>query len=58
MRAHIRDGRMVDDTAISRTDLEVASVELPARRMVLRDVMVDTGSEYSWIQKDVLLAAA
>lgn len=46
---------MIDDMGIFRTDLEVASLETPTRRMVLHDVMVDTGSEYSWIQKDVLL---
>lgn len=55
MRAHIRHRRMIDDMGIFRTDLEVASLEAPTRRMVLHHVMVDTGSEYSWIQNAVLL---
>ena len=46
---------MIDDMGIFRTSIEVANVATDARRRVLRDVMVDTGSEYNWIPSDVLI---
>lgn len=45
---------MIRDMGIFRTTIEVASVADPANRTVLAGVMVDTGSEYSWIPEDVL----
>src|ERR1041384_6755272 len=46
---------MIDDMGIFRTTIEVANVATDARRRVLRDVMVDAGSEYNWIPTDVLI---
>ena len=44
---------MLDDMGIFRTDLEVASLDARARVRLSR-VMVDTGSEYNWIPRDIL----
>jgi len=44
---------MLDDMGIFRTDLEIAALDAPARVRLPR-VMVDTGSEYSWIPHDTL----
>lgn len=44
----------MSDMAIFRTSIVVASLTEPARRRELEDVMVDTGSEYSWIPADIL----
>ncbi len=46
---------MIDDMGICRTDLEFAAISDPERRITLRGVMVDTGSEYNWIQREVLV---
>ena len=46
---------MIDDMGIFRTTIEIAALAAPERRRVIRDVMVDTGSEYNWIPTDVLL---
>jgi predicted aspartyl protease len=46
---------MIDDMGIFRTTIELAALNAREHRLVLRDVMVDTGSEYNWIPADVLL---
>lgn len=48
---------MIEDMGIFRTTVDVASLAAPDRRLELTDVMVDTGSEYSWIPEPVLRAA-
>src|SRR5687768_2270820 len=45
---------MIDDMGILRTTLEMAALERPDRRQILVDVMVDTGSEYSWAPEALL----
>lgn len=45
---------MIDDMGIFRATIEVASTLNPDRRLMIPDVMVDTGSEYNWISEDVL----
>ncbi len=45
---------MIDDMGIFRTSFDVANTMRPRKRVHLRDVMVDTGSEYSWVAKPVL----
>ncbi len=49
---------MIDAMGIFRTNIEVAHVARPDRRHALADVMVDTGSEYNWIPRHVLVALA
>jgi predicted aspartyl protease len=44
---------MIDDTGILRITLGVSALATPYRRD-LRDVIVGTGSEYTWIPSDVL----
>ena len=46
---------MIDDMGIFRTTISVAALASPDRRRELADVMVDTGSEYNWVPRDVLL---
>ena len=46
---------MIDDMGIFRTTIQLASLSAPARRRELRDVMVDTGSEYNWIPAETLI---
>ena len=46
---------MIDDTGIFRTTISVAALASPDRRRDLADAMVDTGSEYNWVPRDVLL---
>jgi predicted aspartyl protease len=46
---------MLDDMGIFRTTISVAALSTPDRRRELADVMVDTGSEYNWVPRDVLL---
>jgi predicted aspartyl protease len=45
---------MIDDMGIFRTTIEVSSLTNPDRRIVIADVMVDTGSEYNWISEELL----
>jgi predicted aspartyl protease len=45
---------MIDDMGIFRTTIQVAHLTQPGRRHTLTDVMVDTGSEYNWVPRDVL----
>jgi predicted aspartyl protease len=47
---------MIDDIGIFRTTVEVAHVARRDPRRTLADVMVDTGSEYNWIPRDLLVA--
>jgi clan AA aspartic protease len=45
---------IMSDMGIFRTSIEIAAIERPDLRATLPDVMVDTGSEYSWLPSDVL----
>jgi hypothetical protein len=45
---------MIDDMGIFRTGIVVAHYTDSTTRRELPDVMVDTGSEYNWIPRDVL----
>jgi len=45
---------MIDDMGIFRTRIFVANHTDATMRRELPDVMVDTGSEYNWIPRDVL----
>jgi len=42
---------MIDDMGIFRTTIELAPLHDRGRRSTLRDVMVDTGSEFTWIPR-------
>ncbi|MEX2178551.1 MAG: hypothetical protein WD801_07560 [Gemmatimonadaceae bacterium] len=44
------------EMGIFRTVIEVAPLANPERRQSLAGVMVDTGSEYSWVPRDLLRA--
>lgn len=46
---------MIDAMGIFRTDLEIAALNAPDERRPLHDVMVDTGSEYNWVPRDILI---
>jgi hypothetical protein len=46
---------MIDDVGIFRTTLGVSSLATPKVRRDLPNVLVDTGSEYTWIPSDVLV---
>jgi len=46
---------MIDDMGIFRPTISVAALASPDRRRDLADVMVDTGSAYNWVPRDVLL---
>ena len=45
---------MIDDMGIFRTTIGISSLSDPERRRELKDVMVDTGSEYNWVPRTVL----
>jgi predicted aspartyl protease len=45
---------MIDDMGILRSPIEIAALDHPERRRMLSDVMVDTGSEYSWAPEELL----
>ena len=45
---------MIDEMGIFRTEVEVAGLDAAGERRVLRDVMVDTGSEYNWMPAETL----
>ena len=45
---------MIGDMGIFRTTIEIAAGTNPTARRELTDVLVDTGSEYSWIPEAVL----
>jgi len=44
----------MDDMGIFRTTLEVEAFPSSGKRVTIADVMVDTGSEYTWIPENVL----
>ena len=44
------------DMGIFKTSVRVAHVARPAAWRELPDIMVDTGSEYNWLPRDVLTA--
>ena len=46
---------MINDMGIFRTTLEVSGLSTPDHRLELTGVVVDTGSEYNWIPRDVLI---
>jgi predicted aspartyl protease len=45
---------MIDEMGIFRTAIELSPWPNHPKRLSLRDVMVDTGSEYTWIPRTVL----
>jgi predicted aspartyl protease len=45
---------MIDDMGIFRTEIGVAALHRPDRMAMLDAVMVDTGSEYSWLPASLL----
>jgi predicted aspartyl protease len=45
---------MIDDVGIFRTTLGVSALATPDRQRELHDVMVDTGSEFTWVPSGVL----
>lgn len=45
---------MIDDMGIFRTTISIANFANRANLRTLTDVMVDTGSEYNWIPRDIL----
>src|SRR2546423_5730915 len=45
---------MIDDMGIFRTSITITGLSQAGRKRALDDVMVDTGSEYSWIPRDIL----
>jgi predicted aspartyl protease len=51
---HRKDGATVDDMGLFRTTIEVQNWELRGPIRSLPNVLVDTGSEYTWISRDVL----
>lgn len=44
----------MDDVGVLRTTIEIESLDRPGPRRSLPDVLVDTGSEYTWVPRDVL----
>jgi predicted aspartyl protease len=44
----------VTDMGTFRTDIEIENLAAPGRRIVIRDALVDTGSELTWIPADQL----
>ena len=45
---------MIDEMGIFRTTIELSPWPAHEKRLLLRDVMVDTGSEYTWIPRTQL----
>ena len=45
---------MTDDMGIFRTDVEIENHARPGERTLLKDVLVDTGAEFSWAPASVL----
>ena len=45
---------MIDDMGIFRTDIGVAALHRPDHIETVENVMVDTGSEYSWLPAELL----
>ncbi len=49
-----KDGATVDDVGLFRTTIEIQNLDRRAPAQSLPDTLVDTGSEYTWIPRDVL----
>lgn len=45
---------MIDEMRIFRTTVELAPLHDHANRLTLRAIMVDTGSEYTWVPSSLL----
>ena len=45
---------MIDEVGIFRTDVDVAALHAAESKRGLKDVMVDTGSEYNWVPAEIL----
>ena len=45
---------MIDDMGIFRTEIGIAALDRADRPVTLSNVMVDTGSEYSWLPAALL----
>ena len=45
---------MIDDMGIFRTDISISGLHAPARSETVKNIMVDTGSEYSWLPAELL----
>jgi predicted aspartyl protease len=45
---------MIDEMGIFRTTVELAPLRDQNKRHELRDMMVDTGSEYTWVPRTLL----
>ena len=45
---------MTDDMGIFRTDVEIENLAHPGVKRLLRDVLVDTGAEFTWAPASVL----
>jgi predicted aspartyl protease len=45
---------MIDDVGIFRTSIEVSALSRPDERREVTGVMVDTGSEYTWLPRGLL----
>jgi predicted aspartyl protease len=49
-----KDGVTVDDVGLFRTTIEIQNLDRLGAARSLPDTLVDTGSEYTWIPRDVL----
>ena len=54
MSAYRKEGATVDDMGLLRTTIEVENLDRRGPARSLPDTLVDTGSEYTWIPRDVL----
>jgi predicted aspartyl protease len=54
--ANPEEETMIDDMGMFRTTIRVAHLAKSTNQRTLSDVMVDTGSEYNWIPREVLEA--
>jgi predicted aspartyl protease len=50
----LTDGAIVDDMGLFRTTFEVRNLDRRGPWKALADVLVDTGSEYTWVPRRVL----
>ena len=49
-----KEGATVDDVGLIRTTIEIQNLDRREPARSLPDTLVDTGSEYTWIPRDVL----
>ena len=49
-----KDGATVDNMGLFRTTIEIQNLDRRGPARSLPDTLVDTGSEYTWIPRDVL----